>query len=327
MPLSFIGRSRPPHRKEREGEVTVIREAPRSRSRVEWFCGSLDVSITALKDLHIGWVQSRLGVKEGEATAMLERIGDWTRTVEELAKGLKLDYQPFCECGGMPTIPGATVKGNVRSRIELGFRENMGRVRSCFVEAGREGSWRHRAIWADVIREQRPNQCKFNPREGMDKVCLVCDLFGTTSLAGLVKFSDFMGRDTVIQDRDFEFNMKLRVAPKGSVFRGRIDFFNLRPEELGLLLLGMGMQNGAEGKPVLMGRLKYRYHDRIGQVKYRLETIRLSELSKDALLGVVRAGEEVEGAKVAGELIRCARNAYEDFQPIDEVERLTEAKR
>ena len=326
MPSSFAGRYRPQQEK-RRGEIIVIRGPPRSRSKIEWLCGSLDVSITALTDLHIGWVQFRLGVKEGEATAVLKRTGDWRRAVEELAKGLKLDHQPFCECGGIPTIPGATAKGNVRSRIEFGFREKMGRVRSCFVAGGGRGSWRHRAIWADVIREQRPDQCKFDPREGMDKVCLVCDLFGTTSLAGLVKFSDLVGRDTVLEDRNFDFNMKLKVAPKGSVFRGRIDFFNLRPEELGLLLLGMGMQDGAEGRPVLMGRLKYRHHDRIGQVRYRLDTIRLSELSKGLLLEAVKPGEEVEGAKVAGELIECARSKYEDFQVVDEVKKLAEAKR
>jgi hypothetical protein len=307
--------------------LEVVRQQPRRRSEVQGLCGSLGVSITTVTDLHVGWVQYRLGVREGETNAVLKRTGDWARAVEELAKGLRPDYQPFCECGGMPTIPGATVKGNVRSRIELGFREKMGKVRSCFVEAGRGGSWRHQAIWADVIREQRPNQCKFDPRKGINKVCLVCDLFGTTSLAGLVKFSDFVGRDVVLEDRNFDFNMKLKVAPKGSVFRGRIDFFNLGPEELGLLLLGMGMQDGAEGRPVLMGRLKYRHHDRIGQVRYRLDTIRLSELSKGLLLEAVKPGEEVEGAKVAGGLIECARSKYEDFQVVDEVKKLAEAKR
>jgi hypothetical protein len=325
MPSSFAGRYRPQQEK-RRGEIIVIRGPPRSRSEIKWLCGSLDVSITALTDLHIGWVQFRLGVKEGEATALLKRTGDWRRAVEELAKGLRLDYQPFCECGGIPTIPGATVKGNVRSRIELGFRETMGKVRSCFVAGGGRGSWRHRAIWADVIREQRPDQCKFDPRERME-VCLVCDLFGTTSLAGLVKFSDFVGRDVVLEDRNFDFNMKLKVAPKGSVFRGRIDFFNLRPEELGLLLLGMGMQDGAEGRPVLMGRLKYRHYDRIGQVRYRLEKIRLSELSKESLPGIVYPVREVEGSQIVGKLIDLARSHYGDFQPVDEVKKLAEVKR
>jgi hypothetical protein len=89
----------------------------------------------------------------------------------------------------------------------------------------------------------------------------------------------------------------------------------------------MGMQDGAEGRPVLMGRLKYRHHDRIGQVRYRLDTIRLSELSKGLLLEAVKPGEEVEGAKVAGGLIECARSKYEDFQVVDEVKKLAEAKR
>ncbi len=308
--------------------LEVIRQRPRSRSEIDGLCGSLDVSIKAVTDLHVGWVQFRLGVSEEEVTAVLRRTGDWIKAVNELARSLKLDYQPFCECGGVPTIPGATVKGNVRSRIELGFREKDGRVRSCFVEAGGgRGSWRHQKIWEEVIRKQRPNQCEFKPQLGIDKVCLICDLFGTTSLAGLVRFSDFAGPDVILAEEDFDFNIKLKVAPKNSIFRGRIDFFNLKPEELGLLLLGMGMEGGAEGRPVLMGRLKYRHYDRIGQVKYGLERVRLSEISKGHLFGVVHPGEEVDGTKVAGELINRARDVYKDFQPVDEVKNLAEVRR
>jgi CRISPR/Cas system CSM-associated protein Csm3 (group 7 of RAMP superfamily) len=298
------------------------------------------VSIQVLNSLHVGWTQFRLDVPEDRIRCIVRsERGDLLSAVEEISQLLRLDYQPFCKCLNIPVIPGSTVKGNVRARIELSFRPRNGQVKSCFVEAGRideKQQWRHIGIWGK--REKRivpgrrgkklAGQCHFDPqRDELQRVCLVCDLFGTTGLASLIRFSDFVGRGTELKEENFEFGLRLETAPANSVFCGKIYFFNLKPEELGLLLLGMGIESGVDGRPVLMGRLKYRDYNRIGQVKYRLDRLELSPLSKELTIEPrLSPGQGLEGEKlgvVATNLVKVAREKFgEELQPVDELEEL-----
>jgi hypothetical protein len=297
----------------------------------------MGVSIQVLNSLHVGWIQFRLDVPEDRIRSMVwNERGNLLGAVGTISELLRLDYQPFCKRLDAPVIPGSTVKGNVRARIELSFRPRNEQVRSCFVEAGKineKQHWRHIGIWGKreerIVpsgrRKELAGQCRFDPRQNeLQCVCLVCDLFGTTGLAGLIRFSDFMGRGAELKGEDFEFGLKLETAPVNSVFSGKIDFFNLKPEELGLLLLGMGIESGVDGKPVLMGRLKYRNHNRIGQVKYRLDWLELSPLSKKLTIEPrLSPGQGLEGEKLgilATNLVRVAREKFgEELQPVDEV--------
>ena len=293
----------------------VIQEQPRTRGRFTGLCGDLQVSIEVVSGLHVGSGQLPIKVDE-----------------EKLAQTIELDYWSFPLVNERAVIPGSSVKGNVRARLELSFKEKDGWFRSCFTETGRfqkgpskDGSWRHFKIWEPSVKQNRivprkggGSQCDLG--EG-GKVCLLCNLFGTTGLIGLLEFSDFILSEGRLYPQEFKYGLKLLVAETDSVFTGKVRFVNLKPEELGLILWGMGLRDGRIGREVLMGRLKY--VGPIGKVKYRLDALKLSQFSEQLKLDSVeiKAGDEV-GAddRLAKELVELARRTYEgELEDIDEV--------
>jgi hypothetical protein len=112
-------------------------------------------------------------------------------------------------------------------------------------------------------------------REGRGfELCVVCRLFGALGYQGRVRFADAPlvegqttlalapplhaprprggaapGRKFYRHGRPAHGTVPLEVCPAGARFRWRLDFANLRPDELGLLLLALG-----QGEPPL--RLK-----------------------------------------------------------------------
>lgn len=258
-------------------QLKVLRNPPRNRGIVDGLSGSISLTIEALSYLHIGSSQMPFEVK-GEGFDFETNYADFNRT------------------GGRPCIPGSSVKGNIRSRIELSFRAKNGSVKSCFIRAGWPVSlptletygWRHRKIWGDVVLENRGPPCDHTTGAA---VCLLCDMFGTAGLRGLVEFSDFPSQSPEIRPLDLQYGIKIYAVPQGSTFKGRINFSNLKPEEIGLLFVGMGLNSSREGKPVLMGRLKYRSKIdgyKSGRVRYLLERLTLSGLSKTSDLHSLR---------------------------------------
>lgn len=262
--------------------------------------GSLRVRIRSEGYLHVGTGLERLELPPAEQLEEELRRQGWDRTVERLAQTVSRGFMEMTTVAGKPCVPASSVKGNVRSRIELSLIGRNGEVRSCFIRAsppqlaGGRRAWRHRAIWGDeVLREDRGYPCDLTRG---DEVCLVCNLFGTAGLKGLIEFSDFVGDNVVLEPVEGEFGIKLMAARPGSEFTGTVSFSNLRPWELGLLLFGMGIRNGPVGEQVLLGRLKYvgTIGGRpIGRVRYVLDSVRLSPLSDP--LHEVRPGQEVSG--------------------------------
>jgi hypothetical protein len=144
-------------------------------------------------------------------------------------------------------------------------------------------------------------------------------LFGTNGLQGLISFSDFKGEGAQLRQLDLENGMNILVAPPNSKFFGSISFLNLRPEELGLLFIGMGLKDSDRGGAVLLGRFKYRKHVggyELGRVTYQLEKLKLSEYSEyikfeDTSLN---PGESLEGEGLnilIRTLVKSAMKTYE----------------
>jgi CRISPR/Cas system CSM-associated protein Csm3 (group 7 of RAMP superfamily) len=322
--------------------VEVIRESPRPRDRITGLCGSIEASIRAcakrLNDpfdsyLHVGTgtLRFKIGLSEGEMWSLLKRFG-LERTAylysQEIVKGIDFSQMPSSQ--DRPIIPGSTVKGNVRARLELSFRAIDGKVRVCFVRASKPESaalrkaWRHRKIWGDVLRENRGPCCDHTKGR---PVCLLCDVFGATGLAGLVSFEDFTDRDVVLEQIEGEYGIKLMAAPPGSEFIGSIHFTNLREEELGLLMLGMGLDGSKEGRPVLLGRLRYVGKiggKTIGRVRYSIRRLVLSPLSQP--YQDLNPGSSAEGDildQLVGSLSSKARDIFgRELDLVDEVKAL-----
>ncbi|MBS7612359.1 hypothetical protein KEJ27_09225 [Candidatus Bathyarchaeota archaeon] len=272
--------------------LRVVRSSPRLRNSYTDLCGYLDVSVIvdgdSLSFFHIGSGRKFFKPNIDELKKAYLKLGCIHESLIDRIK-IEKDYDEFASTTKGIVIPGSSIKGNVRSRIELSFKGYEGTVDSCFINAGKPligeltkgtSGWRHYRIWGEVLFEDRGVPCNFTV---MDEVCLVCDLFGTYGLKSLIDFSDFECVNASIKHLDLPFGISVQAVPAGSEFRGRIDFKNLKDYELGLLLLGMGIEGSHEGRRTILGRFKYRGtldSFKFGKVRYRVNELKLSQYSK-----------------------------------------------
>ena len=151
--------------------------------------------------LHVGTGVLRLVLDEAwlrQQAAAARTRQQLESLIRKLSESIQLDYAQFSSLAGRPAVPGSSVKGYVRSRLELSFAPKDGVVRCCLIRATEEPleppepgehGWRHFRIWRQALEFEREPACDYSEGEG--QVCLCCDLFGTAGLQGLVEFSDF----------------------------------------------------------------------------------------------------------------------------------------
>lgn len=307
--------------------VNVLRNKPRSRQEIG-LAGIIETRLVSESYIHIGSAQPPLKVDEDKLKRVIQRAGP--KNMNLLSKVIRFEERiQFNICGGIPTIPGSSVKGNIRSRLELSFRPKGGYVKSCFLRATRplerkvpmgQHGWRHSRIWGEVLFEDRGPPCDLTRN---DTVCLVCDLFGTTGLKSLVDFGDFKGYGVELESLDLDYGMKVYAAKPGSEFRGIISFINLSISDLGLLFIGM-----RAGGSALLGRLKYRSvisGYTFGKVKYVIDGFKLWDESRPLEIGglIIKPGEKVEGERLAHLIEMLKTRAYKEYEgeisDVDEV--------
>ncbi|MCX8193677.1 MAG: RAMP superfamily CRISPR-associated protein [Nitrososphaeria archaeon] len=314
-------------------KVQVVRNPPRDRSILENISGRLRVSITSLTYLHIG--SGDKIILETEENKLKELIYK-AKDIREVYREIKFQESlQFSLTKNGLTIPGSSIKGNIRARLELSFRNVNGKVNSCLQKArilrtepavGEQG-WRHYKIWGEVLREDRGTPCNYTTDRF---VCLICDLFGTTGLKGVVEFSDFIQDRISIEIIKLPFGMELTAVKQDSHFTGFINFYNLKPEEIGLVLIGMGLKDGRVGRPLLLGRLKYRGKingREFGKVRYEVDSLTLFRYSKPLKLKDVEigGGQEVSGEaldRIVKLLTDHASRSYNGLHLVYEVEQL-----
>lgn len=229
----------------------------RAESRI-W--GEILFDITVCSKDACGF-HSYLSVLSGKPLVEAEKPRDSSRKiVEQLQRSIRVSQYAFARAldpqsgERRPVIPGSSVKGNIRARIELSAFPVNGIVKSCFsVVGGRMISEVHQKIYeaAGMQRER----CSYLYDQ---KVCRVCDIFGSAGLASRVEFSDAY----LVKGRVGEVwagKLRVEAAHPGTVFSGSIYVNGLTPLEVGVLVFGMSVKRVAEpGKPVLFGRFKYR---------------------------------------------------------------------
>ena len=332
--------------------VSVVRGPPRDRGKVEDLAGRLFVTIRvssrasgdgADSYLHVGSGLQRIVVDEEElrkrASGAKSRA-ELEKLVQEFSSKIELDYAELVIVGGKPVIPGSSVKGNVRSRIELSLKPKNGKIRSCLIRdtrtpvspppKGKHG-YRHFMIWKESLSFYRGEACEYVSEKGQRAgVCLVCDLFGTSGLKGVIEFGDFVGDKVNPVKLNLPGNEKIWAVPPGSVFQGKVDFQSLKDWELGLLLYGMGIRDSRLGRLVLLGKHKYRERGSyvFGLVRFQVEGLELSPLSRDLSIGetVVKKGEKAKTETLDGIVSALVSRAKEELRDelldIDEVGRL-----
>lgn len=163
----------------------------------------------------------------------------------------------FLKYGQTYAIPGSTLKGAVRSRIEYKFKPiRMGggyRSSSCYIIQdifGRPAT-HHIEFWGENVTYTRVT-C-FPP-----KVCAVCNLFGCPSLSSRVQFSDALMTAGQVQ---YVSELGREAALPNSEFRTSVNLINSDFSDLGLLFLGMELFTSS---PVLIGAFKYRFNKKFG---------------------------------------------------------------
>lgn len=205
---------------------------------------------------------------------------------------------------GRPFIPGASLKGVLRSNIEAFLRSFQTETNSlaCYCvgdKASKEKESEDALVYGPCITNKQKE--KLIERSDADaafwkKSCWVCRAFGSPWIASKVQIidmpivsqwrSEFLRvRDGVAIDRESEtaqtqMKFDFEVVPPGVQFRFEVLIENPEDHEMGMLLLGLDMLN--EGLALLGGN-KSRG---LGRVRIDIEEI--SELTPRILLERLR---------------------------------------
>lgn len=143
-----------------------------------------------------------------------------------------------------------------------------------------------------------------------------------------------MSERVELRQVDLPAGERLLAAPPGSAFSGAVAFASLRPWELGLLLYGMGLRGSRLGRPVLLGKVKYRRYPNLtfGVVRYEATKLELAPFSRPLEAGGMRVGpgSTAEGEpldRLAQALVGAARAELgAELLDVDEVGRLEQLK-
>ncbi len=300
--------------------LQVIRERPKSRSILKDLTGSLTFKVKVLNPVHMGGTGISLRAKEVITSVEKLRGGieDKLRSLQQIVEGLPMERDVVSTFAlgeeRKPSILGSSLKGAIRSRLELSFKGYNGRVPSCFSVTGgrafvsRKGrsGWRHQRIYPSST-EDRGFPCNYNKYR---TVCKVCDIFGAPGLASRVYFPSI---EFECDTETFEasFTGYVETIPSNCEAVGTMSFVDMEPYELGLVLIGMG-----DMKPLLIGFGKYREHREGRMGKIKIEPVGWSFLPISSGIGFeekerllrIRNAEELWKVLVAE-----ARKKYSDY--------------
>lgn len=243
-----------------QGSHTLVR-TPRD----EGIPTRVEMNLEVVSDyLHVGQGRVVMPRKEVENPGQIIEaflMGD-TR-VYSVVDDLFLEFNAFPRVGDRVVIPGSTIKGAVRTRLEMSVPN------SCYIvdRPGVSKSQKYVSIFKPDPNRRSDNYARGIAVNG-NRVCPVCDLMGSPGLGSRVSFSDMVmvsGRLGVarVENQDYE------LALKGSRFSG---FFlvNVTRSEIGAILYGLGIRCDAgkvNSRTILLGRFKFQRPE-FGRVKF-----------------------------------------------------------
>ncbi len=314
--------------------VRVLRERPTPRHRLEGFSGTATLRAKALSRIHVGAGPQAAEARRVDRSAlrrlreMALRMGKQAVSVlEREAESIFAEEVtfPVYRLGGKPAVPGTTLKGVVRSRIELSMKaDEEGVVPSCFSvgdhsEVG-PGSRLHREIYPNSDQNRGP-RCDLTRG---NSVCRICDIFGAPGLASRVGFGP------LVFDVETEVLRLPRggveVIPEGAESRGTVYFTGLSEEELGVLVYGLGAAPGMGPIPVGGWRFHRLAGFPMGKLQLEIERWRFRPAPRGSGKGRPEVSGE-EASKMAAELWKRARDGDRFgrwLQEVREYERLEE---
>jgi RAMP superfamily. len=178
--------------------------------------------------------------------------------IENIKKNKERNFFP--RINDQYIIPGSTLKGAVRSRIEYKLSPKNNKSLSCYIVEDNfypQYAVNHIKFWGNDVVISRP---KCNITDYSNKVCWVCNIFGSPSLSSLVSFSDaYLVDGGIVKLNDLGYE----AAKPGSKFNLKITCFNFDKIMLGLLFLGLELYSKS---PIIIGILKYKYNKKLGSL-------------------------------------------------------------
>ncbi len=217
-------------------------------------------------------------------------------------------------------IPGSSIKGAVRSRVEYKFKpfEISGKlysyscysVESLFFDKARAVN--HLKFWGEETRYMRSGVCR------SPNVCIVCDLFGSPNLASRVYFSDaYMVSGNTEKLIELE---GIEAVKPGSKFKLSVNCLNMSLLDLSILFLGFELYSGS---PILIGSFKYVYNPKVttrrfrkkymfGLLKFTLKNFKGYSFENGEMKEMRGTAELIE--KVKGILMKSKYGEHIDFE-------------
>jgi len=156
--------------------------------------------------------------------------------------------QPIIKIGGVPVIPGSSIKGALRSITESILSESG--IAVCIPEASIPRDIKQRRNIAEYAKKLgRSEPCgKTNTKS----ICPVCDIFGAAGLSGRAMFLDARPESSIVpikrthvairRDTNTQADgslMELEAVDKGAVFLGKIRVINAENWQIGSILRGL----------------------------------------------------------------------------------------
>jgi len=336
--------------------VEIRRDNIRSRQKVSPLEGFIEVEIEVCSNEKHG-VESYLHIASGdieieydrenleyEINRILRQYGRiQPRDIDRLVNYIKIEnLMSFNKFKDITTgkealaIPGSSIKGNIRSRLELSLVPRDREAVACLTyysylqEEPFKGThgWRHYRIWREALTQPRVAKCDATKQ---DKVCLVCNLFGAPGLASLINIGTFYQTS---QDNNpvklEQRGERILAAKPGTVFSGEIYFRGLNTSELGLLFIGMG-QSEKGPRIVLLGKHKYAPFagKLMGRIVYNIKKVEISErCSGDDGISCGAIYEENNLSNFISTCIKVTQSKYGDYlHIINEHEKAIEVNR
>ncbi|AWR95457.1 RAMP superfamily CRISPR-associated protein [Acidianus brierleyi] len=172
------------------------------------------------------------------------------------------DYVKFMSTEKGLVIPGNTVKGAIRSRLELLMDC------ACYDSLGNRPSKSKSNRYISIYHPRRKNSDRFDQYKSK-YICYVCNLFGNAGLASRVNFSDLEFQEGKVDFVPIKGTL-YEVVRKGSIFKGNVILDNPQPHEIGMLLYGSGYRGQGKWKTLLLGRFKYEMKE-FGRIKFNIQ--------------------------------------------------------
>ena len=215
-----------------------------------------------------------------EKIDLAKRLEKMTNLIKPMSSTILIDDKPY--------IPGSTLKGMIRFRVEHSFKKDKnGKIYSCFIKQARPDVRENIKNFLTKFG-YFPNEVEARQNEDIrsDQFCKVCDLFGNSNLASRVIISDAKPLNEIkLEELNIseKWNDIRRVIPPKSQFKFTINLNNGDMEDLALLYLGMNLHNDGT---LLLGMNKFASKkDDKGQIihfgRIKLEIIKIFEFSND----------------------------------------------